>query len=436
MPFIEDEKLITQTERLLTVRPRSAAMPIQRGGAGNRGTRASIKLLSSNPGQSQTNKRAKASESGFSSTGISDYITSKLLNKAGSGFTDFLLTSVQVAFNEKVQITQTFGDAETVYYFGKQPVIFNLGGVLIDDLDNQWFTIFVETYCHVLRGTELARNHELVEIVLPNMIVIGSVMSFGYNQDSARDTDIPFTMQVHAKQVVPLPVQIPTNAFSPEFVLFNAKKAELFSEFNTMAKIEDLKRMQAAAQAMAREELEDAIARGEGPTTGAGNPGILSNGKLPNTTSIAAFKASLFSPVFGVLTTITKVVKDVTGDISKIISSFTSPVNTVLRDIQGISAQAVAVARLVENSINTVVNVPLKTLNEVRNTIVSLRNTAGVISRLPETVSQSIRRLTRFGSLRTTAAFLTKGGSKPSSKAALLNSGAPYTLRSGATIRR
>jgi hypothetical protein len=462
-----EDKLIQQTERLLTVRPRSAAISPKDwvGGAGNRGTRARIRLLSSDTIKSQQ-QRVNSAE-GFTSTEKRDYITGRLLNQnPGGGFSDFLLTSVNVSLNEKVQITQTFGDSETVYYFGKSPVIFNLGGTLIDDLDNQWFTTFVEAYTHIMRGTELARNFELIHLILPNMEVIGSVMGFSYQQEAGRDTDIPFTMQIHAKELRPVPVQIPAYAFSPEVTTIDFARAGNLTDFRTVTQINDIKTnaqkikdtvqdpLSSTADIQAASEragmLEDSLgwfdSTIDGPfsdpsntakgQSGASIPGGSNTTTASSTTTLSGFKASLFSPVFGVLTSITKVIKTVTGDISKIISSFTNPVNNVLRDIQGISTQAIAVVRLVEKSVNDIVSIPLRTATEIRNTVIALRNAAGIISRVPETIAQSIKRLTRLGNLKTSAAFLTKGGTKPNSKASLLNSGPTYTTAGASAIRR
>jgi hypothetical protein len=457
-----EDTLIQQPERLFTVRPRSAAISSKDwvGGAGNRGTRARIRLLSSDTIKSQ---QQRINSIGFTSSEKRDYVANRMLNSnPGAGFSDFLLTSVNVNLTEKVQITQTFGDSETVYYFGKAPVIFNLGGMLIDDLDNQWFTTFVEAYTHIMRGTELARNFELIEIILPNMIVVGTVMGFSYQQEAGRDTDIPFTMQIHAKELRPVPVQIPAYAFTYESAVIDFTLASKLSNFTSMTQINSLKAnaqkikdaiqnplsstadIKAASERAS--ELQDSIgwydSSLDGPfgsvVSGAVLPGNTNTtgSTASSVTTLEGFKASLFSPVFGVLTSITKVIKTVTGDISKIISSFTNPVNNVLRDIQGIATQAIAVVRLVEKSVNDVVNVPLRTLNEVRNTVIALRNAAGVISRVPETIAQSIKRLTRFGSLKTSAAFLTKGGTKPGSKASLLNSGPTYSTAGASTVRR
>jgi hypothetical protein len=129
-------------------------------------------LLSSDYARSK-NRR----EAGFTSNETATYITNRMVtDNPDMGYTDFLLTSVSVSFDEKVQVVQTFGDSDVVYYFGKSPVIYSLSGMLIDDIDNGWFTKFIEAYSNIMRGTELARNYELLEITLPNMIIVG----FGY----------------------------------------------------------------------------------------------------------------------------------------------------------------------------------------------------------------------------------------------------------------
>lgn len=417
MPVQNSPGLIPQDERLFTVRSRGFTSAQNDGGS--RGTRARIRILSDDPQKSVINRAAE----GFASftEGEGPNALDKLLNKnPGQGFSDFLLTDVSVNFNEKVQITQTFGDTETVYYFGKAPVIYNIAGLLIDDIDNQWFTQFVDTYGGLIRGTESARNYELIEITLPNVQLTGTVMSFSYSQNSSRDTDIPFNMQVHAKSIIPIPVRIPNQI--PDNIagkLVDFGKAAGFTTFSEINKIK-----QTTQKDMLQAAIDDGIsaqARAENST----NPTLFSAPQAG--TSPAQFQASIFSPVFGVLTSITKVVKDTTGNISTIISSFTSPVNTVLRDIQGISTQAIGIARTAERGITNIVNKPLSTLQQLRDTIISLKNAAGVISRMPQTVSQSIKRLKRFGHIATSAAILGSGTQKQIARTAALNSGSLYT---------
>lgn len=541
--------LINQPERLFTVRPRSTAYSSKN--AGNRGTRARLRVLTTD-----INRSLSARNVAEFSSGVDGETSLKQLldTSSGGGYTDFLLTNVSVNFSEKVQITQTYGDSETVYYFGKAPVIFNLAGMLIDDMDNQWFIKFVEMYTHVLRGSESARNYELVQLVLPNMIVLGSIMSMAYNQDANSDTNIPFSMQMHAKEIRPVPVILPSAPISNKSTLINFKKAETFTDFtklseinSTKTKINDLmgavqnplgstsdvtailsstgtlgdnilgkasslfntdsyagalKNMgdtgghigTAVSGAMdgrnpfpnsvdesgkptggrSAEDISNALAgdvaftgavqgagksggsdfgdepaagpAADGLTTASGFPqtaggttspatgASLGNGVPRTTQSPTAFRSTLFSPVFGVLTSVTKVVNTAGGDITKIISSFTNPINTVLRDIQGIAKQAIGIVTAIENNINKIVHQFTNVLQNIRKTISSLRRAAGVISRAPKTIKQIFNQLFKFGSLKSGAAFLTSGGKKKS-KIALLHSGKPYTPASGSSIR-
>jgi hypothetical protein len=486
------QKLIKQTERLLTIRPRSivstnspnAGEPTS---SGNRGTRARIRLLSSNPGLS---KFRIAGDRAFSGSQDGEDLAKKLLSQDPNyGFNDFFLTDVSVNIDEKVQIVQTFGDTEVVYYFGKAPVVFNLSGLLFDDMDNQWFTRFINAYSTVLRGTQLAANYEVLEFTLPNMIVVGSVMGMSYQQNSARDTDISFNLRIHAKELRAIPVQVPGYAMSPNANMINFSKA---SEFLGLAQITSMKNKLLAAgksvqgignatDAMAnfsgsldehmstadRDDAElglaastagktgkDLFAAGAGAgaafTTSAvlskgadlaksAAAGLSSFGSFGSSvggvaSTLAGLRASLFSPIYGVLTSITRIVKSVTGDITSIISSFTNPVNSILRDIKGIANQAVGLINLVQNSVNSIINGPLQTLTNIRNTITALRRTVGIIARAPETIASSIRRLAHIGLLNGGAAFLSANGTRKKSKVALLNSGRPYTPLSGARV--
>lgn len=410
-------------ERLFTVRPRGGNIitntnPAGSGatsGDGNRGTRSTLRVITQDTGA----LRAKSNTSVFSDIVIAGRNIERLLSTdPGIGFNNFLVTGVNVSLNEKVQITQTFGDADVIYYFGRTPPIFNISGVLIDDIDNQWFIQFIELYENVLRGTALAIDYNILELSLPNMKVIGSISAFTYNQDSARDTDIPFSMTFIAKNVIPLPVRVPSFMSGDVTNLLNITKATDFLG-QTVSQINLIKEQLLPAD----------LSRNFGFF-----PRFENSGSQPgNSASLDGFRSTLFSPIYGILGQITKIVSSSTGGISGIFSSFTAPVNTILRDIQNVSAQAVSVVKLIENSVNKVISIPLRTINNINSAILTLKNTTGIISRAPETIAQSISRLVKSGNLASSSAFLTKGGTT-TSKRALLNSGAAYTPQSGAII--
>ncbi|HXP49956.1 MAG TPA: hypothetical protein VN922_08385, partial [Bacteroidia bacterium] len=108
------------------------------------------------------------------------------------GYASFLITGLQCMMNEKLQVTETFGDGEVYYYFGREPITINVSGMLIDSVDNDWFTQWLYMYGQVLRGTQVAKRYQLVKLVMPNMTLIGTIASMSFSQDAGRDTDIPF----------------------------------------------------------------------------------------------------------------------------------------------------------------------------------------------------------------------------------------------------
>ena len=338
-----------------------------------------------------------------------------------TGFVNFFVTDLQSSFNEKTQVMTTFGDNEVVYYFGKQPIMLNISGLLFDSLENNWFAKFLTLYAGILRGTQLAKNFSLVELTFPNMVVTGSISGLSVNQNSNRDTDIPFNMQFIAKEVLPLPAELPSGRAQNlvgTLVDFRADRS-------------GLQGYSLASGALGGGFMESTV-KTVGQVSSA-LKGLSDTANNVNST-LNAFRTNIFSPVFGVLSTITKVVKSTTGSISSIISSFTNPVNQILRDITSIGSQAASIASLVENSINDVISVPNRTVTNVRNTIKSLKSSAGTITRVPENVSETFKRLYGSGRVRRGSAILSSGKNRKRSKAAILSSGAPYTPGTSNTL--
>jgi len=352
-------------------------------------------------------------------------VTPDVGNLLSGSFVNFFVTNFSTVYSEKTQIMQTFGDNEVVYYFGKQPIIMNIQGLLFDSMENDWFSKFLTLYANILRGTQLAKNFGLVEITFPNMVVTGTISEFGHQQSSDRDTDIPFSMQFIVKDLIPLPCIIPSGVpgtLVGDLIDFKANRTGV------------------AGYSISSGTLGggffDPITTVIGDATDAlagfmGGDSIL----VPNVGgALNSFRTSIFTPVFGVISSITKIVKTVTGSISSIISSFTNPVNRILRDIMNISTQATSVALLIESSVNDVINIPLRTVTNFNNTIRSLKSTAGTISRMPENISQTLQRLVGGGRVKRGAAILSSGKNRNKSKTAVLSSGTPYMPNKSNTL--
>lgn len=396
-------------ERLYTVQSRSAAAMYENSSAyvNDRGSIASIRVISTN---NLLGGKDSASRRNDGKVDDTDYVDLFHPGIQDNTYNRFLLTSVDVSYSEKTQIMTTFGDNEVVYYFGKNPVVINVQGMLIDSIFDDWFTNFVKNYQTFLRGTKLAQNFEMLELILPNMKVTGSMMSLNHHQDSARDTDIPFSFQFYAKYIEMLPALLTTGI--------------------------------AATNSGVKAIFTSATRSGLPSNTGASSnrgysepdwlKGISSNSV---STGYDIFSKNISSPIASTIASISKIVVTANGDLTKIVSSFTNPVNMVLRDITNISTQATAVANLVTSSVAGLSHLISTPGINLKNTLASLKNTAGVVSRLPEDVSTSFKRNYMTGRIQSSAAILSSGKNGTTSKAAVLASGHPYTINNSFNLQ-
>jgi hypothetical protein len=468
---------IEQTERLFTARSRNIN---HQTGGGDRGQHTFVQLLT----QKKGNLVSSHGGEGKSPTSLGTDSKGALADAVNGKYGEFLLTDIRVSLDEKLQISETFGDAEIVYYFGRQPINVQFQGLLIDSPDNNWFIQFVEMYAHVMRGSELARNYELLKIITPNMTFVGTMSHLDWSQNSQRDTDIPFGFNMLVKQIIPNAVMVPGKPMESASAI-NSDKVESFrtqsdiysmkTKANTIlntvqnpySTLGDLSSSLSMNTVLSNStggtpNYLGSISQFEGLNTAGGAAGSsttlssLSTGTAPavsSTTSsagifsnvsstLAGVRASLFSPVYGVLSSLTKLIKNVTGSINSVINSFTNPVRDMLRDIRNISNQAMGVVNLINNSIDSFTNNIRRTDSDLRATLATLKKTAGVISHAPQTITSHLRGLVNSGKLPATVGYLRNGGSttviskgnRPASKIFLLNSGPKHTPEQGAKL--
>lgn len=383
-------------KRLNIVRPRSAKALYNEAGktgtySSDRGVITSMRILK--------NKDYDL-KAAMKDMKVDDEVTALL---SESGFTSFFVTSFSTSFSEKSQVMTTFGDNEVVYYFGKQPITMTVNGLLFDSIEHDWFSKFITLYAGALRGTQLAKNFGLIQLNFPNMVVTGTISQLSTSQDSTRDTDIPFSFSFIVKDLIPKPIAITGTAS------------------NLVGTLVDFK---------ANRSGVTKLTLGSGTSSGGFLDKIssLSNTATSVSNSLNAFRTNIFTPIYGIISSITKIVKTATGNISSIISSFTSPVNAILRDINNVASQAIGVANLIESSVNKLTSIPGKLIADVSKTLSNLKNAAGIISRVPENVADSFKRLTSGGFVKQGAPVLSSGKAKPKSKAAILGSGRPYSI--------
>jgi hypothetical protein len=437
------------TERLSIVRPRSADLN-ERGREG-RGQFAYIKLL--------TNPELKAAYASGDLTKRDVGVGAdgkKLFQMAtnmvdGYGYDKFLLTSVSGSFNEKVQVKEVFGDSEVAYFFGRQPVMLNLGGTLIDSPDNQWFTDWLQMYSEFFRGTQLAKNYELLQLVLPNMIVTGSVTGMTWTQAADRDTDIAFTMQFLVKSLAPKPilgqnmissneiqtVNFPKAGISLTKAGMNVLKASVAAEHLSAVLSDPTLSLgtKALAVSSAGTSLQDISSKLDSATSAVNGVAkdLLHSPILQGVnTFLTGVRSSLFSPVYGVLGSLTKLITAVFAGTRRIFDGYSAPVLNILRDINALTAKARGVESLLSRSatgLGRIINSRLSDISSEYKTVIgSMGKSRGTIVIRPHTALQTSAILRTSGGSRAVPAFLQANG-KGSFSTAVLRAGQPVSTK-------
>ena len=462
---------IPQTERLFTVRSRGAFINTDAGG--DRGTRAYIRLMTSEPSRSQSRSfHADGIAAPPNLQGAGNPLDQAITgNSPYGGYADFLVTQVRGNLDEKMQISETFGDGEVVYYFGRSPMMFNISGILIDSADNDWFVNWISMYGHVMRGSELARNYELLKIVLPNMDIIGTIPHMSWAQDSMNDVQINFEFQFLAKQIIPRPVTGLARPLSNDVTMLNFDSID---QFLGQQGINSIKAQANAVLSAIKNpgsttgQIAASLAGFGRGLSGAIGPGRVSppadsaisraiDGVTDTINSVtrtvtdafysisanlAGIRASLFSPIYGVLTSLTKLVRNVMGDVAAIFNSIVSPVADIIRDVMNITGQAVGLINLVNGAINSKLGLAGLSDVSIRLSLGGLINKRGTIATTPWTINSTLRQLGGIGRLPLNSGFMlntpgprlsTSFGNHPT-KIALLNSGPPHTPQSGAFL--
>ncbi len=409
-------------ERLYLTRPRYASDDIS-----NRGTHAYIKLLTSKEQSAEyknKNSYRTKSKSQLSST-LSESLQIMSGESTSTGYDKFLLGHVSASLDEKLQVTEVFGDNEVAYYFGRQPMMFAVSGFLMDSVDNNWFSDWLVTYAGALRGTELAKNFELLKIVLPNMTLIGSITSCKWDQDSNNDTSIPFTFQILVKELIPTPVvplgkpisnsatkidfKMSGESFAPwkDILSLKSQGAKLVSTIkNPLSSVSSVAASlkgigMGVCSASDLDSITDGIAGFQGKidsfsssVTGIGNDVKGSSLFSSLTSGLAGVRASLFSPIYGVMNSLTKLVKNVFGTVDSVFNALTAPVKNILSDISSIANQAVNLV----NSITAGVSAFGRNLSggyglvsSIKKTLASLKKAKGSIAKAPSTIADAFK---------------------------------------------
>lgn len=406
---------IPQPEPLYSVRPRYF------NDKTTRGSRATFRL--------KTRGIRATPDSGSASQALATRVRDKLMSN--EGYAGFLLQGMQMGFNEKSQVIQTMGDAETVYYFGRTPTTVSFNGTLIDDLDNDWFVRFVTGYNSFLRGTQLAKNFELAEMSMHNATFEGTLMNLQIMQNAQSDAQINFTctmlirrFEFHSSYQYGAEL-----ADDIEYTTLDNATGGILIDAQPTYTAEEIARLKLYSR-YSDEQIR-----------------IIENGgSVPERTgSIAAAGiyareiATAFNETLGgIADTLEKLSDNINkfaGALNDVVSDILNPINAIIGTVSDISDAAFAVVRAIENTVDSVLDPITVVVNNAANTERQLKNLEGTITSLPETLSEKVSRFLRGGAMSNPAFLLSpSAGINGSDAVATLKSTNIRTPRSAGSV--
>lgn len=113
----------------------------------------------------------------------------------GVSNSNFLLQSISEQRIEKQQIILTFG-APYIFFFGEQPRMITVTGVLLNTEDFNWRAEWWENYDLYLRGTQCTTNHTRVYLSYDDIILEGYIVQAGANEDAGNRNLVQFQFQM------------------------------------------------------------------------------------------------------------------------------------------------------------------------------------------------------------------------------------------------
>lgn len=138
-------------------------------------------------------------------------------------YNQFSITGIDKNFGQKVQIEETWSEGLSVLAFGSKPKIWNLSGILINDLVSRWKSKFEEAFENYLNISALTRQKAYLRIVIPaDLIQINCYpLDLNVSTRSSNPSGSPFNMPVLVRNYSPLTQIQASQNFIKLIVAFN-----------------------------------------------------------------------------------------------------------------------------------------------------------------------------------------------------------------------
>ncbi len=358
------DRIDQRGEQLFTVRPRTSPSVTRK-----RGTKASIRFILPVGADDTEGRSTWLSEV---EANVRPQIT-RATDRENDGYVNFIAQSVSYDIREKSQIMHTFGGREAVYFFGRSPVMVNLTGLLVDDLDNDQYVKFMNLYDRYLRGSQASSEFCYVEVSLNNCTFTGAFTGISIQQASDRDTDITFAAQFLAKSYT---LSSTDNIFLADGSNNIDQVILVRDEDPTITQASITATISANNNAVLLAALDttnaDLI---DSPTLSLGDY-TRSFGTLPTVSDLIGFDAGDITDFF--------------GDINDVINNITKPIADIANQIDNFARDVIGLAESVENGIDSVfVNIESATAT-VYTAIDSINDAVTTIVNFPESLADKL----------------------------------------------
>lgn len=114
----------------------------------------------------------------------------------GTHNSNFLIQQVSEQRAEKMQVILTFG-APYFFFFGEQPRVINVAGILLNTEDFNWRAEWWENYEQFLRGSQCVRNKTRVYLSWDDIVVEGYISSANASEDTQSQNLVQFQFQIY-----------------------------------------------------------------------------------------------------------------------------------------------------------------------------------------------------------------------------------------------
>lgn len=110
-------------------------------------------------------------------------------------YSNFLMQSVSEQRAEKMQIIQTFGEPY-VFFFGEQPRMIAVSGILLNTEDFNWRAEFWENYDQYLRGTKCVQSMTRAILSWDDIVVEGYFIKADASEDASNNNVVKVSFQI------------------------------------------------------------------------------------------------------------------------------------------------------------------------------------------------------------------------------------------------